>query len=78
EAGVGEETMRALEKHVMLTVLDQSWKEHLARMDYLRQGIYLRGYAQKQPKQEYKKEAFELFSDMLENVKREVVTLLSR
>ncbi|MCR1004690.1 MAG: preprotein translocase subunit SecA, partial [Stenotrophomonas maltophilia] len=65
EAGVGEETMRALEKHVMLTVLDQSWKEHLARMDYLRQGIYLRGYAQKQPKQEYKKEAFELFSDML-------------
>lgn len=78
EAGVGEETMRALEKHVMLTVLDQSWKEHLARMDYLRQGIYLRGYAQKQPKQEYKKEGFELFSDMLENVKREVVTLLSR
>src|SRR5690606_17764594 len=78
ESGVGAETMRALEKHVMLTVLDQSWKEHLARMDYLRQGIYLRGYAQKQPKQEYKKEAFELFSDMLENVKREVVTLLSR
>ncbi|MBN5016594.1 preprotein translocase subunit SecA [Stenotrophomonas maltophilia] len=78
EAGLGEETMRALEKHVMLTVLDQSWKEHLARMDYLRQGIYLRGYAQKQPKQEYKKEAFELFSDMLENVKREVVTLLAR
>jgi len=78
EAGVGPETMRALEKHVMLTVLDQSWKEHLARMDYLRQGIYLRGYAQKQPKQEYKKEAFELFSDMLENVKREVVTMLAR
>ncbi|MGV8960480.1 MAG: preprotein translocase subunit SecA [Stenotrophomonas sp.] len=78
EAGVGEETMRALEKHVMLTVLDQSWKEHLARMDYLRQGIYLRGYAQKQPKQEYKKEAFELFSEMLEEVKREVVNLLSR
>ena len=78
EAGVGDETMRALEKHVMLTVLDQSWKEHLARMDYLRQGIYLRGYAQKQPKQEYKKEAFELFSEMLENVKREVVTLLAR
>ena len=78
EIGVGDETMRALEKHVMLTVLDQSWKEHLARMDYLRQGIYLRGYAQKQPKQEYKKEAFELFSEMLENVKREVVTLLAR
>lgn len=78
EAAVGGETMRALEKHVMLTVLDQSWKEHLARMDYLRQGIYLRGYAQKQPKQEYKKEAFELFSEMLENVKREVIHLLAR
>ena len=78
EDAVGPETMRALEKHVMLTVLDQSWKEHLARMDYLRQGIYLRGYAQKQPKQEYKKEAFELFSEMLENVKREVIQLLAR
>ncbi|MGB3394680.1 MAG: preprotein translocase subunit SecA [Stenotrophomonas sp.] len=78
ETAVGGDTMRALEKHVMLTVLDQSWKEHLARMDYLRQGIYLRGYAQKQPKQEYKKEAFELFSEMLENVKREVVQLLAR
>jgi preprotein translocase subunit SecA len=78
EAVVGGETMRALEKHVMLTVLDKSWKEHLARMDYLRQGIHLRGYAQKQPKQEYKKEAFELFSDMLESVKREVVTILAR
>ncbi|MEQ4574252.1 MAG: preprotein translocase subunit SecA [Gammaproteobacteria bacterium] len=78
EAAVGAETMRALEKHVMLTVLDQGWKEHLAKMDYLRQGIYLRGYAQKQPKQEYKKEAFELFSEMLENVKREVVNLLAR
>ncbi|KAF1708835.1 preprotein translocase subunit SecA [Pseudoxanthomonas kalamensis DSM 18571] len=78
EAAVGAETMRMLEKHVMLTVLDKSWKEHLARMDYLRQGIHLRGYAQKQPKQEYKKEAFELFSEMLENVKREVVTILAR
>ncbi|MBP3984509.1 preprotein translocase subunit SecA [Pseudoxanthomonas helianthi] len=78
EAQVGPETMRMLEKHVMLTVLDKSWKEHLARMDYLRQGIHLRGYAQKQPKQEYKKEAFELFSEMLENVKREVVTILAR
>ncbi|MEE7559105.1 preprotein translocase subunit SecA [Xanthomonas sp. Kuri4-2] len=78
ETAVGGETMRALEKHVMLTVLDQGWKDHLAKMDYLRQGIYLRGYAQKQPKQEYKKEAFELFSEMLENVKREVVNLLAR
>ena len=78
EAQLGGETMRMLEKHIMLNVLDQNWKEHLARMDYLRQGIHLRGYAQKQPKQEYKKEAFELFSEMLEKVKREVVTLLAR
>jgi len=78
EAQLGPETMRSLEKHIMLTVLDKSWKEHLASMDYLRQGIHLRGYAQKQPKQEYKKEAFELFSEMLEKVKREVVTILAR
>ncbi len=78
EAAVGGETMRMLEKHIMLNVLDQNWKEHLGRMDYLRQGIHLRGYAQKQPKQEYKKEAFILFSEMLEKVKREVVTLLAR
>jgi preprotein translocase subunit SecA len=78
EEQVGGETMRMLEKHVMLNVLDQNWKEHLARMDYLRQGIHLRGYAQKQPKQEYKKEAFELFSELLEKVKQEVVSLLAR
>jgi preprotein translocase subunit SecA len=78
QAQVGDETMRMLEKHVMLNVLDQSWKEHLARMDYLRQGIHLRGYAQKQPKQEYKSEAFELFGQMLDKVKLEVVTLLAR
>jgi preprotein translocase subunit SecA len=78
EASVGAEMMRALEKHVMLNVLDSNWKEHLARMDYLRQGIHLRGYAQKQPKQEYKREAFELFSEMLDKVKRDVVTLLAR
>ena len=78
EASIGDDTMRMLEKHVMLTVLDKNWKEHLARMDYLRQGIHLRGYAQKQPKQEYKKEAFELFSEMLDSVKREVTTLLAR
>ncbi|MGY0505485.1 preprotein translocase subunit SecA [Luteimonas sp. e5] len=78
EQQVGDETMRMLEKHFMLNVLDQNWKEHLARMDYLRQGIHLRGYAQKQPKQEYKREAFELFSEMLETVKREVVTMLAR
>ncbi|PJK06676.1 preprotein translocase subunit SecA [Lysobacteraceae bacterium NML95-0200] len=78
EAQLGSENMRMLEKHFMLSVLDQNWKEHLARMDYLRQGIHLRGYAQKQPKQEYKKEAFELFSDMLETVKREVIGMLAR
>ena len=78
EAQVGSETMRMLEKHLMLNVLDQNWKEHLARMDYLRQGIHLRGYAQKQPKQEYKKEAFELFSEMLDTVKSEVIGLLAK
>jgi preprotein translocase subunit SecA len=70
--------MRHLEKHLMLNVLDQNWKEHLARMDYLRQGIHLRGYAQKQPKQEYKRESFELFGEMLSKVKQEVVSLLAR
>src|SRR5690606_38976657 len=78
EAQLGDETMRMLEKHIMLNVLDQGWKEHLGRMDYLRQGIHLRGYAQKQPKQEYKREAFELFSEMLEKVKHDVVTMLAR
>jgi preprotein translocase subunit SecA len=78
EQQVGAETMRAVEKHIMLSVLDDNWKQHLARMDYLRQGIYLRSYAQKQPKQEYKHEAFELFGEMLDKVKREVVTLLAR
>ncbi|HJT99207.1 MAG TPA: preprotein translocase subunit SecA [Rhodanobacteraceae bacterium] len=78
EAMVGSEVMRALEKHVMLSVLDNAWKEHLASMDYLRQGIYLRGYAQKQPKQEFKREAFELFEHMLERVKHEIIQLLAR
>jgi preprotein translocase subunit SecA len=78
QAQMGPEMMRHLEKHLMLNVLDQNWKEHLARMDYLRQGIHLRGYAQKQPKQEYKRESFELFGDMLTKVKLEVVSLLAR
>ena len=78
EAQIGSEHMRQLEKHIMLSVLDSTWKEHLARMDFLRQGIHLRGYAQKQPKQEYKREAFELFAEMLEKVKREVVQVLAR
>src|SRR3546814_1366946 len=66
------------EKHIQLNGVEQYWKEHLARMDYLRQGIHLRSYAQKQPKQEYKREAFDLFSDMLSKVKREVISLLAR
>ena len=78
QAQLGPEMMRHLEKHLMLNVLDQNWKEHLARMDYLRQGIHLRGYAQKQPKQEYKRESFELFGEMLVKVKSEVVSLLAR
>ncbi len=78
EALLGTDTMRSLEKHVMLSVVDNCWKEHLSSMDYLRQGIYLRGYAQKQPKQEFKREAFLLFEQMLERIKHEVVQLLSR
>ncbi|MET1218755.1 MAG: preprotein translocase subunit SecA [Glaciecola sp.] len=75
---VGPDVMRQFEKAVMLQSLDNHWKEHLAAMDYLRQGIHLRGYAQKNPKQEYKRESFELFSDMLENLKVEVISLLSK
>ena len=75
---VGEAVLRQFEKAVMLQNLDSHWKEHLAAMDHLRQGIHLRGYAQKNPKQEYKREAFELFSGMLEALKGEVITILSR
>ncbi|MGB5728272.1 MAG: preprotein translocase subunit SecA [Thiogranum sp.] len=78
EAFTGPETMRHFEKSVMLQVLDQSWKEHLAAMDYLRQGIHLRGYAQKNPKQEYKREAFEMFTGLLERIKIDVVSVLSK
>ena len=78
EEQIGSEMARHLEKHLMLNVLDQTWKEHLARMDYLRQGIQLRSYAQKQPKQEYKRESYELFSEMLDKVKFEVTSLLAR
>jgi preprotein translocase subunit SecA len=78
EQQLGAETMRQLEKHIMLSVVDNAWKEHLASMDYLRQGIYLRGYAQKQPKQEFKRESFELFSSMLDRIKTEVVQMLAR
>ena len=78
EAQVGSEVVRHFEKAVMLQVLDGAWKEHLAAMDYLRQGIGLRGYAQKDPKQEYKKEAFQMFSDMLDRIKHEVIGILSK
>ncbi len=70
--------MRTVEKQIMLQILDQRWKEHLATMDHLRQGIHLRAYAQKQPKQEYKREAFELFQELLFNIKFDVVRMLSR
>jgi len=78
EEQVGEIVIRHFEKSVMLQNLDSHWKEHLASMDHLRQGIGLRSYAQKNPKQEYKREAFELFSEMLENIKFEVISILSK
>ena len=70
--------MRLVEKQVMLQLLDQRWKEHLASMDQLRQGIHLRAYAQKQPKQEFKRESFELFQTLLYNIKYDVIRTLSR
>jgi preprotein translocase subunit SecA len=78
EKVVGADVMRQLEKAVMLQTLDTHWKDHLAAMDYLRQGIHLRGYAQRDPKQEYKREAFEMFTAMLDSIKQEVVTTLSK
>jgi preprotein translocase subunit SecA len=75
---VGAPVMRHLEKAVMLQELDRHWREHLAAMDYLRQGIHLRAYAQKNPKQEYKREAFELFGALLDRIKRDTISLLSR
>ncbi len=77
ETVVGADSMRLFEKQVMLQVLDNLWKEHLATMDHLRQGIHLRGYAQKNPKQEYKRESFELFQELLVNIKQEVVRIIS-
>lgn len=78
EAKIGDSgVMRQLEKQVMLQTLDRLWKDHLAQMDYLRQGIHLRGYAQKNPKQEYKREAFELFRGMLDSLKFETIQFLT-
>ncbi|NVK12256.1 MAG: preprotein translocase subunit SecA [Gammaproteobacteria bacterium] len=71
------ETMRVIEKQVLLQVVDNHWKEHLSNMDHLRQAVNLRAYAQKNPKQEYKRESFELFSEMLENIKLEMIRFLS-
>ncbi len=73
---IGEESIRHFERGVMLQVLDSHWREHLAALDHLRQGIHLRGYAQKNPKQEYKREAFELFAAMLDSIKLEVTRIL--
>jgi preprotein translocase subunit SecA len=75
---IGVDVIRHFEKSVMLQVLDNSWKEHLAAMDQLRQGIHLRGYGQKDPKQEYKREAFEMFNSLLEHIKLEVVTIMAK
>ncbi|MCP3673589.1 MAG: preprotein translocase subunit SecA [Gammaproteobacteria bacterium] len=78
EDSVGGDVMRHFEKSIMLQHLDSMWKEHLSAMDHLRQGIHLRGYAQKNPKQEYKREAFELFTQMLDELKSEVVSILAK
>ncbi len=77
-AEIGPNVMRELEKGIMLRQLDTHWKEHIAALDYLRQGIHLRGYAQRNPKQEYKREAFEMFSAMLERVKHDTISILSK
>jgi preprotein translocase subunit SecA len=76
EVQITKEVLQHFEKSIMLQVLDTSWKEHLAAMDYLRQGIHFRGYAQKDPKQEYKREAFEMFTSLLEHIKYEVISIL--
>ena len=73
---VGEQVMQGFERSVMLQVIDNQWREHLAAMDYLRQGIHLRGYAQKNPKQEYKREAFNMFQNLWGNIKQNVASLL--
>jgi len=75
---VGTPVIRELEKGVMLRQLDMHWKEHIGALDYLRQGIHLRGYAQKNPKQEYKREAFEMFGDTLDRVKHDAISILSK
>ncbi len=78
EALIGAPDLRRIERQLMLQMVDTHWREHLAAMDYMRQGIFLRSYAQKNPKQEYKREAFELFTGMLGRIKHDTVTLLAR
>jgi len=78
EQSIGPKPMREIEKAVMLQQLDFHWREHLGAMDYLRQGIHLRGYAQKNPKQEYKRESFEMFSYMMDQLKSSVISILAR
>jgi len=78
EEMVGTDVLRQFEKAVMLQSLDSHWKDHLSAMDHLRQGIHLRGYAQKNPKQEFKRESFELFTEMLDNLKYDVIGILSK
>ncbi len=78
EEQITADVMRHFEKSVMLQVLDNSWKEHLAAMDSLRQGIHFRGYAQKDPKQEYKREAFDMFTALLDQVKYEIISILAK
>jgi preprotein translocase subunit SecA len=77
EREIGSEVMRQVEKSFLLQVLDSHWKDHLAAMDYLRQGIGFRGMAQRNPKQEFKREAFAMFQEMLEQLKRETIKILS-
>ncbi len=77
-AEIGPKVMHEVEKQIMLRQLDSHWKEHIGALDYLRQGIHLRGYAQRNPKQEYKREAFEMFSTMLERVKHDTISILSK
>ena len=78
ENQIGTQSLRHVERSVMLRVIDQHWRDHLANMDYLRQGIHLRGYAQKNPRQEYKREAFEMFSQMLEAIKQDTLFTLHK
>lgn len=77
-ANIGQHVMSQFEKAVMLQTLDACWREHLSAMDYLRQGIHLRGYAQKNPKQEYKRESFEMFGQLLDKINYDVISSLSR